>query len=47
MENVKEVIDDIKNNLTQRSSSRKDEVSVMKAMLNDPEYTVDVYDWRI
>lgn len=44
MENVREVIDDIKANLTQHSSSRKDEVSVMKAMLNDTEYTVDVYD---
>lgn len=44
MENVRETIDEIKNNLTQHSSSRKDEITVMKAMLNDPDYSVDVYD---
>jgi hypothetical protein len=44
MENVQNLIDEIKSNLTQKSSSRKDEVRVMKAMLNDTTYKVDVYD---
>ena len=44
MENVKNVVKEIKNNLVQKSASRKDEVAVMKAMMNDPGYTVDVYD---
>lgn len=44
MENVQNLINEIKTNLTQKSSSRKDEVRVMKAMLNDTTYKVDVYD---
>ena len=44
MENVKSLITDIKDNLNQRSASQKDEVRVMKAMLNDPEYKVGIYD---
>ena len=43
MENLKELINEIRTNLSQTSSSSKDEVRVMKAMLNDREYTVDVY----
>lgn len=41
---VKELIQEIKKELTQTSSSGKDEVKVMKAMLNDKEYSVGVYD---
>ena len=44
MENVKDLIADIRKNLSQTSASRKDEVSVMKAMLNDTSFVVDVYD---
>ena len=44
MENVQNLINEIKNNLTQKSSSKKDEVRVMKAMLNDTSYKVAVYD---
>ena len=44
MENVQHLINEIKTNLTQKSSSRKDEVRVMKAMLNDTTYKVGVYD---
>lgn len=43
MEKVMELISEIKTNLSQTSSSQKDEVRVMKAMLNDREYTVGVY----
>lgn len=44
MENVRAVSSEIKDNLQQRSSSRKDETTIMKAMLNDPTYQVGIYD---
>ena len=44
MEKVKELINEIKSNLSQVSSSQKDEVRIMKAMLNDKDFEVDVYD---
>jgi hypothetical protein len=44
MENVRAIVNEIKTNLSQKSASRKDEVAVMKAMMNDPEYVVDIYD---
>lgn len=44
MENVKELVQEIKAKKTQRGASLKDEVSVMKAMLNDKEYKVTTYD---
>lgn len=40
---VKELVSNIKENLSQVSSSQKDEIAVMRAMLNDKDYTVDVY----
>lgn len=45
MENVKvnELVAEIKSNLSQKSSSARDEIKVMKAMLNDKDFTVDVY----
>jgi len=43
MDNLKEIIADIKNNLSQTSASRKDEVTVMRGMLNDTTFTVGVY----
>lgn len=43
MENVRELVKEIKDNLSQESSSQKDEVRVMKAMLNDRDYEVGVY----
>lgn len=43
MENVRDLIKDIKDNLSQVNSSQKDEIRVMKAMLNDPDYKVGIY----
>lgn len=43
MEKVNELVKEIRENLSQRSSSQKDEVRVMRAMLNDREYEVGVY----
>ena len=40
---VNEIIEEIKKNLSQESSSTKDEERVMQAMLNDKEYKVGVY----
>ena len=40
---VKNLITEIKDNLSQVSSSNKDEVRVMQAMLNDKEYEVGVF----
>ena len=40
MDQVNPVIQNIKDNLSQRSISKKDEAIVMKAMMNDPEYFV-------
>lgn len=37
------VINDIKENLSQKSASHKDEVKVMQSMLNDKEYSATVY----
>lgn len=42
-ENVLELINGIKTNLKQKSASKRDEVSVMKAMLNDTEFVVKDY----
>lgn len=44
MESVKSLVKEIKSNLSQVSSSQKDEVRLMKAMLNDTSYEVDIYD---
>lgn len=41
--NVKQVIGEIKSGLTQQGSSLKDENIVMRAMLNDKDFKVDVY----
>lgn len=43
MEKLNDLINDIKTNLSQTSASQKDEVRVMKAMLNDRDFKVDVY----
>lgn len=42
MENVKELIKEVKEN-SSKKSSQKDEIRVMKAMLNDREYEVGIY----
>ena len=44
MENVKALVEEIANTRTQQSASRKDEVRVMQAMLNDKDFKVAVYD---
>lgn len=41
--NVQELIQEIKDNLKQKSASRRDEVSVMRAMLNDKNFIVTDY----
>ena len=41
--NVKELVSKIDNDKTQAGASAKDEVQVMRAMLNDKNYKVDVY----
>lgn len=43
MEKVQELVKGIKESLTQSSASNRDEVEVMKHMLNDKDYKVDVY----
>lgn len=43
MENAKLLVKDIKDNLDKKTASRKDERSVMKAMLNDPNFKVGIY----
>ena len=43
MSKVQQLVTDIRTNLTQTSSSAKDEEAVMRAMLNDKEYVVGVY----
>ena len=40
---MNEIIADIKGNIKQVSSSQKDEVRVMQAMLNDTSFEVGVY----
>ena len=43
MSTVLEEVKKIHDSIEQRSASKKDEITVMQAMLNDREYTVDVY----
>lgn len=43
MSKVQEVVSGIRKELKQVSSSQKDEIVVMQAMLNDPDYEVGVY----
>ena len=43
VETVSQLVKDIKDNLTQKSASQKDEVLVMKAMVNDSSFKVGEY----
>ena len=43
MENARNILAEVTDNVTQCSSSKKDEVTVMKAILNDPTFTVGIY----
>jgi len=43
MNETMKLVKEIKEGLSQRSSSQKDEIKVMQTMLNDKEYVVDVY----
>lgn len=43
MESVKQMVEEINATRSQTSASNKDEQRVMKAMLNDPTYKVDVW----
>lgn len=42
-ERVTELVKEIQSGVSQKSASQKDEVRVMKALLNDKEYVVDIY----
>ena len=44
MENVKELIERIQKENNRVAASQKDEIAVMKAMLNDKDFYVTVYD---
>ena len=44
MSELEQVITDIKKNLKQTSINKVDEVNVMKAMLNDKDFYIGVYD---
>ena len=44
MSNLEQVISDIKKDLKQTSINKVDEVNVMKAMLNDKDFYIGVYD---
>jgi len=44
MENAKQIIAEVTDNVSQKSASRKDEITVMRAIMNDPEFSVEVYD---
>ena len=43
MTSADDIIKDVKSNVTQCSSSKKDEITVMQAMMNDTNFSVDVY----
>lgn len=43
MTSAYDIIKDVKINVTQCSSSKKDEITVMQAMMNDTNFSVDVY----
>lgn len=43
MEKVNELVKEIRGSITQKTSSKKDEIRVMQAMLNDDTFKVDVY----
>ena len=44
MSETSKLIEEIRENLTQKSASQKDEVRVMRSMLNDKDYVVGVYN---
>lgn len=44
MEKVNELLKEIKGTITQKTSSKRDEIRVMHAMLNDDTFKVDIYD---
>lgn len=43
MSEMNKLLSEIRDNLSQRSGSQKDEIRVMTALLNDKDYVVDVY----
>lgn len=43
MASAYQIIKEVKDNVTQCSSSKKDEITVMQAVMNDPNFSVDVY----
>lgn len=45
MTKTEELVQNIKTNLDQKSASKKDELLVMREMLNDSEYKVGIYNY--
>jgi hypothetical protein len=43
MEKFQEVFDEVKAGVKQKSSSKKDEVTIMKALMNDSDYSTKIY----
>ena len=43
MEKVQDLVNEIKSTISQKTSSNKDEVKIMRAMMNDNSYRVGVY----
>ena len=43
MTSAYDIIKEVRDGVTQCSSSKKDEITVMQAMMNDTNYSVDVY----
>ena len=44
MEDARKTLAEVTDNVSQQSASKKDEITIMKAMLNDPNFTVGIYD---
>lgn len=42
-----ELLDEVKSNCKQKSINKVDEVRVMRGMLNDPNFTIGVYDRKL
>ena len=43
MEKATEVISNVTKNVKQKSASKKDEITIMKALMNDTDYSTKIY----
>ena len=46
MENAKQIIKEVTKGVKQKSASRKDEITIMKAIMNDTDYSVNIYNGK-